>query len=143
MQSSIREEVALCASLEGMGDFLKDLFPIGDPSKITDIFISSLSDRSPEGVYELLLSCRNDRRSFAKWIFKCISLSNTSVSDSLLNNSSDKITDNLSESLQSMTAISPGERVADIPSDEEAFILFCLSSKAFLSSWRVLRSSIL
>ncbi|KAI5164892.1 hypothetical protein NEAUS03_2536, partial [Nematocida ausubeli] len=76
MLAAIKKEIGTEVTQDTMETFFKDLFPIGNPSKIVDILMKSLSDKSPEGLYELILSCKNSKIYFAKWIYKCILITN-------------------------------------------------------------------
>ncbi|EIJ92942.1 hypothetical protein NEPAR06_0861 [Nematocida parisii] len=146
MQSAIKKEIGDTVTQKSLEDFFKDLFPVGDSSNSAQILINSLTDKSPEGLYELILKCRNNKTDFAKWIYKCIKISNpttetsqSEISQSTLKNS--KIsTKNISEYLSEITAISPAKPM-EVPGSEEEFINFCLSSKEFQKSWNVLRLS--
>lgn len=137
MQSDIRREIGETVSQQSIEQFLKNLFPIGSPSKIASIFMETLPDKSAEGLYELVLRCRNSQREFAKWIYSCIVKTNKK-SEEEADRSFD--TKELSEYLSDMTAIS-AESVHHVPTNEEDFIAFCMKSHAFQRSWNVLRSS--
>ncbi|KAI5190388.1 hypothetical protein NEMIN01_1012 [Nematocida minor] len=140
MQSLIKEEIGVSLSQQEMAEFFKKLFPIGDPSALAETFFSSLSDKTPEGLCELILSCRNSRREFAKWIFNFVVLTNTPKTETDPSNGESVDSPNpLSSSLQNMTAISSSSPVPSPPCSQDEFIAFCLSSKLFLKSWNVLR----
>ncbi|KAH9385163.1 uncharacterized protein NEMAJ01_0059 [Nematocida major] len=141
MQAAIKREIGESVSSKEIEEFFKRLFPIGDPSKIVEMFTASLMDKSPEGVYELILTCRNSKREFARWVYKCVTLAQSAEKEGAEGLSCGGIknaANALSENLSNMTGISSSP-CTGLPESESEFIDMCLASERFQKSWSVLR----